>query len=222
MTPRVVVLSAPSGGGKTTMSRALLARRSDIGYSVSATTREPRQGEKNGEAYYFLTPEEFRKRQTNGDFLETAEYAGERYGTLKSEVERVLGLGKHVILDIEVHGAIQVRRQFPRPRSVSVFILPPSAEVLVQRLRQRQSESGETLQLRLEKAREELRQAQQDVAGAVLYDYWIVNDDLEKAVREISEIIDAPEQGGHRADQRIIGGILRGLAAELGRLKQTT
>ena len=221
MTPQVVVLSAPSGGGKTTMSKALLARRTDVGYSVSATTRKPRQGEKNGEAYYFLTRDEFLKRQAQGEFLETAWYAGELYGTLKSEVERVLDLGKHVILDIEVQGAIQVRRQFPRPRSVSVFILPPSAAMLVQRLRQRQSESGETLQLRLEKAREELRRAQQDVAGAVLYDYWIVNDDLEKAVQEISDIIDAPEQGGHRADQLIIGEIIRGLAAELSQLKAT-
>ena len=221
MTPRVVVLSAPSGGGKTTISKTLLARRSDVGYSISATTRKPRQGEKHGEAYYFLTREEFLKREVDGEFLETARYAGELYGTLKSEVERVLGLGKHVLLDIEVQGAIQVRRQFPRPRSVSMFILPPSAEVLVQRLRQRHSESGQTLRLRLEKAREELRRAQQNVAGAVLYDYWIVNDDLEKAVREVSDLIDAPVQEGHRADPLIIGEIIRGLAAELSQLKQT-
>ena len=114
-----------------------------------------------------------------------------------------------------------MRRQFPRPRSVSVFILPPSAEVLVRRLRLRQSESGQTLQLRLEQARDELRRAQQDVAGAVLYDYWIVNDDLEQAVAEVSDIIDAPEREGHRVDPVIIGEIIRGLAAELSQLKQT-
>ena len=102
-----------------------------------------------------------------------------------------------------------------------MFILPPSAEVLVQRLRQRHSESGQTLRLRLEKAREELQRAQQNVAGAVLYDYWIVNDDLEKAVREVSDLLDAPVQEGHRADPLIIGEIIRGLAAELSQLKQT-
>ena len=118
MTPRVVVLAAPSGGGKTTIANELRRRRPDIfGYSVSATTRKPRAGEQDGAAYHFLTREEFRRRVQAGDFLEWAEYAGELYGTLRAEVERVLASGRHVVLDIEVQGAQQVRRAYPRPAS---------------------------------------------------------------------------------------------------------
>jgi len=110
VTPRIVVLSSPSGGGKTTIARTILERYpKKFGYSVSATTRRPRAGERQGEAYYFLTREEFADWQKQGRFVETAEYAGELYGTLKSEVEKVLQSGRHVLLDIEVDGAQQVR-----------------------------------------------------------------------------------------------------------------
>ena len=115
MTPRVVILSSPSGGGKTTIAQALLARRPDIGYSVSATTRPPRAGEKDGRAYHFLTREQFERRRAAGEFLEWAVYAGELYGTLRSEVESVLRSGRHVLMDIEVNGTIQVRRVYPPP-----------------------------------------------------------------------------------------------------------
>src|SRR5207247_772618 len=126
VTPRVVVLSAPSGGGKTTIAKALLARRPDIGYSVSATTRPPRPGEQNGVAYHFLSRDEFARRRDAGEFVEWAEYAGEWYGTLQSEVDRVLRSGRHVLLDIDVQGAAHVQQRYPPPQSIGIFILPPS------------------------------------------------------------------------------------------------
>ena len=135
MSPRVVVLSSPSGGGKTTIAKRLLADwPQEFGYSVSATTRAPRSGEVEGQAYHFLTRPEFEARVARGEFLEWAEYAGERYGTLKSEVDRVLAAGRHVVLDIEIQGARSVRKAYPSPASVAIFILPPSAGALVSRL----------------------------------------------------------------------------------------
>ncbi|HEU4763390.1 MAG TPA: guanylate kinase, partial [Gemmatimonadales bacterium] len=133
MRPFLVVLSAPSGCGKTTIARRLLAERPALGYSVSATTRAPRAGEVAGQAYHFLSPEEFERRVRAGDFIEWAEYAGHRYGTLRSEIERILGSGRTAILDIEVQGARQVRRHMPD--AVHVFILPPSGAALAARLR---------------------------------------------------------------------------------------
>jgi guanylate kinase len=218
VTPRVVVLSAPSGGGKTTIARALLERREDVGYSVSATTRQPRPGERNGEAYHFLSREQFERRRAAGEFLEWAEYAGELYGTLKGEIDRVLQSGRHVLMDIEVNGAIQVRRVYPAPASISVFILPPSADALVERLRSRKSESRETLERRLGQAVVELQRAMGEVAGAVVYDHWIINDVVDHAVAELSQIIDEDGRRTHRVDQRKIDEIIKGLARELDRL----
>jgi len=127
VTRAVVILSAPSGGGKTTIAQRLLRERpADLGYSVSATTRPPRPGEQDGQAYHFLSRAEFERRRAAGEFLECAEYAGHLYGTLRSEVERVLNSGRHVVMDIEIEGARQVRAAYPWPRSISVFILPPS------------------------------------------------------------------------------------------------
>ena len=183
MKPLLVVLSAPSGGGKTTIAQALLRMRRDVGYSVSATTRKPRADEKNGDAYHFLSREQFARRRARGDFLESAEYAGEWYGTLKSEVERVRAAGRHVVLDIEVEGARQVRRAYPPPASVSIFILPPSVPVLLARLEVRKSESKGAIKRRLQRAVEELREAP-------AYDYVIVNADLNAAVRRVSRILD--------------------------------
>ncbi|HMV33070.1 MAG TPA: guanylate kinase, partial [Gemmatimonadales bacterium] len=111
MTPFLLVLSSPSGGGKTTIARRVLAARPDVGYSISATTRAMRPGEVHGKDYWFLSPEEFEARVMAGEFLEHATYNGRRYGTLRSEVERHFAAGRHVVLDIEVQGARQVRRQ---------------------------------------------------------------------------------------------------------------
>lgn len=177
-----VILSSPSGGGKTTIRRQLLARRQDLGYSVSCTTRAPRPGELEGRDYYFLSRAEFERKRDRGEFAESAQVHGNMYGTLRAEVERVLGQGKHVIMDIDVQGAQQFTRAFPM--SVTIFVLPPSADVLLERLRQRQTESKDELVRRLQSALQELQ-------AVDLYQYIVVNDDLEKAVYNVEAIIDA-------------------------------
>jgi len=185
--PVVVVLAAPSGGGKTTIARALVARWPErYGFSVSATTRPPRPGERDGEDYFFLSKDEFRRRQAAGEFLESAEYAGELYGTLKAEVDRVLAADRNVLLDIEVQGARQVRKRYQPPASRAVFILPPSAAELLRRLRGRRTESPGEMRQRLETAIRELRQAD-------VFDHVIVNDDLETAVATVHKLVEAPE-----------------------------
>ena len=177
-----VILSAPSGGGKTTIARMLLARRPDLGYSVSCTTRAPRQGEEQGRDYYFMTRAEFIAKREQGAFAESAEVHGNLYGTLRAEVERVLASGRHVVMDIDVQGAVQFIRAFPH--SVTIFILPPSAEVLLERLRARKTESPAQLAARLQSALQELQQVDE-------YEYVVMNDDLERAVSSVDSIIDA-------------------------------
>jgi guanylate kinase len=184
--PFVVVLSAPSGAGKTTLAQALVRKRDDVGFSVSATTRAPRRGERDGEAYHFISRAEFAKRRRRGDFLECAEYAGEWYGTLKREVQRVHRLRRHVLLDIDIEGARQVRRTYDPSRTISIFVLPPSPSALVERLRRRRSESRGSLSQRLERAIEELREAES-------FDYIVVNDVLRVAVAQLSSVLDAEE-----------------------------
>jgi guanylate kinase len=180
--PFPIILSSPSGGGKTTIARELLRRRTDLGYSVSCTTRAPRLGEVNGSDYYFLSRAEFERRRDNGEFAESAKVHENMYGTLRSEVERVLEAGKHVVMDIDVQGAQQFTTTFPD--SVTIFVLPPSAEILLERLRQRQTESKEQLARRLQSALQELQSVDQ-------YQYVVVNDELPKAVARVSSIIDA-------------------------------
>jgi guanylate kinase len=180
--PFPIILSAPSGGGKTTIARELLGRRKDIGYSVSCTTRQPRPGERDGVDYHFLTHDEFVRRRVAGDFAESADVHGNLYGTLRSEIARVLESGRHVIMDIDVQGARQLRQAFPA--SVTVFVLPPSGEVLLGRLRARKTESPEQLVARLHSALQELRSVEE-------YEYVIVNDDLDHAVQQVSSILDA-------------------------------
>ena len=207
MTPRVVILSAPSGGGKTTIAQRLLRERpKDLGYSVSATTRPPRPGEQDGEAYHFLTRAEFERRRAAGEFLESAEYAGHLYGTLRSEVERLLQSGRHVVMDIEIEGARLVRKAYPWPQSVSVFILPPSVEALLERLRERRSESAQDLAQRLKRAVEE-------VGAATEFDYRVVNDRLDDAVKEIGAIIDGRRPRGRPSPEQsqLIDDVRRGL-----------
>ncbi len=175
------MLSSPSGGGKSTIARHLLAGRDDVAYSISATTRAIRPGEIDGQHYHFLRRDEFLRRVAAGDFLEWAEYGGQCYGTLRSEVDAGLGTGRHVVLDIEVNGAEQLRTRFEN--AVHVFVLPPSGAALVGRLRARRTEDDAALAKRLDIAKSEL-------AVADRYDYIVVNDDLVEAVAQVAAIID--------------------------------
>ena len=177
-----LVLSAPSGGGKTTIANALVAAREDVGYSVSATTRAPRPKERDGVDYHFVSREEFERRVAAGEFLEWAEYGGERYGTLKADIEKVLSAGRHAVLDIEIQGARAVKQHYAD--AVLVFIVPPSADELMQRIGGPGGSRGSTLVARLKRAEEELREAP-------LYDYVVYNADRTEAVAEVAAILDA-------------------------------
>ena len=182
MNPFPIILSSPSGGGKTTITKLLLERRNDVGYSISCTTRPPRPAEKHERDYFFVSRTDFAARRDRGEFAESAEVHGNWYGTLRSQVDRVLSQDRHVIMDIDVQGAAQFRAAYPE--SVAIFLLPPSADALMSRLTSRQTESGEAFRTRVRAAREELR-------AAVSYQYAVVNDDLESAYRLVSSIVDA-------------------------------
>lgn len=177
-----IILSSPSGGGKTTIVRRLLESRDDIGYSVSCTTRPPRPNEVDGKDYNFLSIPRFLDLQERGELAESAEVHGHLYGTLCSEVRRVLDSGRHVIMDIDVQGARQFRSAFPE--SVLIYVLPPSGEVLLERLRARNTETSDSLKKRLLGALVELQ-------AVPMYHYVVLNDDLERAVANVAGIIDA-------------------------------
>jgi guanylate kinase len=189
--PFLLVLSAPSGGGKSSIARNLLQGRDDLGYSVSATTRPIREGERDGVDYYFLTREEFVRRTDAGEFLEWATYGGHLYGTLRSEIDRIFARGRHAVLDIEIEGARQIRTNFPN--SLHVFVLPPSAEVLVGRLTGRRTEPEEDIRERVSRASDEL-------TAVVEYDYALVNEDLVIAVAQVAAILDAEARRVSRQD----------------------
>jgi guanylate kinase len=184
----VLVVTGPSGVGKGTLIRALMERLPGLELSVSATTRPPRPGEVDGRDYYFLTPEEFERRLEADEFLEHATYAGNRYGTPRSELERVGaqdggGRGEGVrglVLEIEIQGARQVRQALPE--AVQVFIKPPSLEALRTRLAGRGSDSPEQIESRLEVARRELEAESE-------FPYVVVNDRLEEAVAELVDLV---------------------------------
>ncbi len=199
------MLSSPSGGGKSTIARHLLEARDDVTFSVSATTRAPRPGEHDGREYHFLDRRTFEDRVRSGEFLEWAEYGGNLYGTLLGEVERGLAQGKHVVLDIEVQGARQVRGRFPN--SVHVFVLPPSAADLAVRLKDRNTEDPRSLSRRLAIAADELLAARE-------YDYAVVNDDVVEAVAQVAAILDVEARRTRRLPNldRVVETLRRELA----------
>jgi guanylate kinase len=222
VTPRVVVLSAPSGGGKTTIAKRLKQEHPDtFDYSISATTRTARRGEREGEAYFFLTRDEFLRRREAGEFLESAEYAGQLYGTLRSEVERVLRSGKHVLLDIDVSGAQQVRTRYPFPASISLFVIPPSPRVLIERLRQRRTESEDELRTRVAIAVREVEAARDDAGNALVFDHVLINDDLETAVNDVMRIVADPGAAQRRSPETtsLLADYARELKIEAARLR---
>ena len=204
-----IILSSPSGAGKTTIAAAILQSRKDIGYSVSCTTRAPRAGETEGKDYYFLSRVEFIRRMNEGAFAESAEVHGNLYGTLKSEIQRVLNSGQHVLMDVDIQGAALLRRSFPAV--VTIFILPPSGEVMLERLRRRKTEDKEAIVRRLESALQEL-QAVDD------YEYVVINDVLEQSVRRVGAIIDAEVVSRDRVAglREQVALLIRRLEDELG------
>lgn len=206
--PLLLILSSPSGAGKTTLTNHLLRSLPDFTFSVSHTTRKPRTGETDGVQYHFVDRDRFQALERSGAFAEWAEVHGNRYGTLRSAVREVMAAGKHVMLDIDVQGARQVTAAFPE--ALTIFIIPPSVEVLVARLMGRKSESEEALALRLRNARTELLEAER-------YQYVVVNDQLEHSVREVHRIIDEESVRRERLPalgedvERVIAHLVEGL-----------
>ena len=184
-TSKLFVVSGPSGAGKGTLVARVREQLPNLGLTVSATTRLPREGEIDGSSYYFLTPEEFDRRVEAGDFVEWAHVHGHCYGTLASEVERNLKQGSSLILEIDVQGALQVRDRMPE--AVLIFIKPPSLEVLADRLVKRGTETDESLKLRL-------ANAEQELALIDRYDEVVVNDDLDQATADLLAIIEKYER----------------------------
>lgn len=179
---KLIVVSGPSGAGKSTVIGLVMERRNDLCFSVSATTRKPREGEVDGVNYFFVSGTEFDRMIGDDELLEHAEYNRDNYGTPRAYVEEKRRAGMHVLLDIEVQGARQVRERVPE--AIKIFIIPPSLQVLEQRLRGRGTETEEQIQRRLARARGEYREAD-------FYDYVVINDNLETAANELNAIITA-------------------------------
>lgn len=180
---KLVIFSAPSGSGKTTIVRHLLKTFPDkIGFSISATSRTKRGVEENGKDYYYLSPEEFKEKISKNDFLEWEEvYAGTYYGTLKSEVEKIWAQNKAVIFDIDVEGGLNLKNQF-KDKALAVFVMPPSIKILEERLRSRQTDSPDSIARRIAKAEKELKTAE-------LFDVFILNEKLEQACEKAEKLL---------------------------------
>lgn len=179
---KVIIFSAPSGSGKTTVVNHLLSVIPELGFSVSATTRKPRPHEENGREYYFLDESDFKRKIENDEFLEYEEvYSGILYGTLNSEVKRLWEDGKTVIFDVDVAGGVRIKKKFG-DNALSIFLRPPSLEVLMERLRKRSTEVEHQLQMRIDKAQYELKFEDQ-------YDIVLINDKLDETLMKAEEIV---------------------------------
>lgn len=179
--PKLFAFAAPSGGGKTSIIKPMLAKYPEIEFSVSATTRAMRPGEVNGKDYFFLSKEEFERLIGEGGFVEHEFFFDNHYGTLKREVDRALKAGHAMIFDVDVKGALSIRRMYP-DESVLIFIVPPSLEVLEQRLRSRGTEDDQKVRTRLQRAAMEMETGKQ-------FDETVVNDDLPSAIAAVDAII---------------------------------
>ncbi len=183
MALKLIIVTAPSGAGKTTIVRHLLDKFDNLAFSISATTRRQRPDEVDGRDYYFLTVDDFRRRIEHGDFVEWEEvYQDQFYGTLKSELERIESLKKNVVFDIDVKGALNIKKQYP-DNSLSIFIKPPSLDILGNRLSLRETEDEDSIRKRLDRAKLELSYADK-------FDQVIVNDKLRESLREADKLVD--------------------------------
>ena len=180
---KLIIFSAPSGAGKTSIVRQLLEIRNDLEFSISACSRAKRENEKDGVDYYFITADEFRKRISKDEFLEWEEvYKNHYYGTLKSEVERIWTKGKHVIFDVDVVGGLNIKN-YGKENALAIFVMTPTMEELEERLKNRSTETPETLKTRTDKAKHEMTYADK-------FDRVILNDDLARAVEEVKSIVE--------------------------------
>lgn len=180
---KIIIVTAPSGAGKTTIVKKLLGHMPELAFSISAATRSPRAGETDGKDYYFLSPEEFQRRIENNDFAEyEMVYAGKYYGTLKSELERIWRNGQYPMVDIDVKGALSIKEKY-HEGALTIFIQPPSLDALRERLSERGTETQASLEERLGKARYELSFARQ-------FDHIVVNDELDKAYAAVKSLVE--------------------------------
>ncbi|HYH81545.1 MAG TPA: guanylate kinase [Longimicrobium sp.] len=202
--PFPLVLSAPSGAGKSTLAAMLRQRNDDVAFSVSATTRAPRPGEVDGVHYHFVAPAEFERMRDAGELIEWAPVHGNFYGTPLANVRRAQAAGQHLLLDIDVQGARQIRARLPE--AVLVFVLPPSGKALVQRLTGRGTERPEVLERRLRNAEDEIRAAPE-------FDFAVVNDDLHRAVEELEAVLRG--RGGVRCGSGGMDETVARLCAEI-------